>query len=608
MFDKEYRIVRPNDNTIRWIHGLGRLELDGYGNPQKILGTVQDVTDHKNIDQKLRIAATAFESQEGIIITDANGTILQVNKAFCNITGYIPEEVIGNNPRILQSGRQDAHFYKLMWSSILNKGFWEGEVWNKRKNGEIYPEHLMITAVKNAKEVTTNYVGTITDITLSREAADEIRHLAYYDLLTRLPNRRLLQDRLKQALVASARSGRQGALLFLDLDDFKTLNDTLGHGIGDMLLEQVAQRLESCVREGDTVARLGGDEFVVMLENLSDKAPEAARQLEIIAQKILSNLNQPYSIAQHRCHSTTSIGATLFNALDQDYEILLKQADIAMYQAKKMGRNRLCFFDQSMQDTVNAHALLESDLRKALDTHQLLLYFQIQVDQSNRPLGAETLIRWMHPDQGLIYPSDFIPLAEESGLIFAIGEWVLDEACSQINRWQHDELTQNLILSVNVSAKQFRQSDFADRVETALERHAIRPSQIKLELTESMLLENIESVIATMTRLKKLGVLFSLDDFGTGYSSLQYLKRLPIDELKIDQSFVHDISTDTNSMAIIGAIIAIAHSLNLDVIAEGVETEKQLEQLLKKGCVHYQGFLFSKPVPIGQYEALLRHR
>src|SRR5208282_876727 len=341
-----------------------------------------DVTVRKRAESELRIAATAFESHEGMTITDANGTILRVNNAFTEITGYSAEEVIGKNPRMLSSGKHDKAFYSDMWECINRTGIWDGEIWNKRKNGEVYPEYLTITAVKNPEGIVANYVATLTDITLSREAADEIKHLAFYDTLTRLPNRRLLLDRLQQALSSSSRSGRVGALLFIDLDDFKALNDTLGHDMGDLLLKQVAQRLESCVREGDTVARLGGDEFVVMLEDLSEHAFDAASQTEAIGEKILATINQPYQLAEHTYRNSSSIGITLFNNNLQTVSELMKQADIAMYQSKKAGRNTLRFFDREMQETVNTRAALEGELRKAIDNHEFQLYYQIQVDGS----------------------------------------------------------------------------------------------------------------------------------------------------------------------------------------------------------------------------------
>ncbi|MBI5006505.1 MAG: EAL domain-containing protein [Nitrosomonadales bacterium] len=569
-----------------------------------LLGIARDITESMHAEQQLRIAATAFESQEGMMVTNAAGVILRVNQAFTRITGYAPDEVIGKSPRILKSGRHDAQFYAAMWQSIERTGGWEGEVWNRRKSGEAYPEHLTITTVKDSEGRIANYVATLMDITASKSAEEEIRNLAFFDPLTRLPNRRLLQDRLQQALASSSRSGKGGAILFIDLDNFKTLNDTLGHDIGDLLLERVAERLVTCVREGDTVARLGGDEFVVMLEDLSENMLEAAEQAETVGNKILASLDQPYQLGSHAYNSTPSIGATLFNR-DISIDELLKQADIAMYQAKKAGRNTLRFFDPRMQDSINAHAALEVELRDAIERKQFRLYFQLQIEGSSRVVGAEALIRWENPVRGLVLPAEFIPLAEETGLILTIGQWVLETACAQLKQWEKEESTRGLVLSVNVSAKQFRQTGFVGQVRNAVQRHAIDPKLLKLELTESMLLENVEDTIATMNALNEIGVGISLDDFGTGYSSLQYLKRLPLDQLKIDQSFVRDLANDRSDKTIVSTIIAMAQSLNLDVIAEGVETEAQRTFLENAGCIHYQGYLFSKPVSIEQFRALL---
>jgi diguanylate cyclase (GGDEF)-like protein/PAS domain S-box-containing protein len=442
---------------------------------------------------------------------------------------------------------------------------------------------------------------------IERNAAEEkIQYLAFYDSLTDLPNRRLLLDRLQQALASCMRSGREGALLFIDLDNFKNINDTLGHDIGDALLQQVAQRLESCIREGDTVARLGGDEFVVMLLDLNEQPIEAAAQTESIGEKILAVLSQPYQFDQHVYRCTSSIGVTLFKDHQQATEELMKQADIAMYQAKKAGRNALRFFDRQMQENISARVSLEGELHNAIEFQQFHLHYQIQVDSSYQPLGAEALIRWIHPVRGMVSPAQFIPLAEETGLILPIGQWVLETACAQLKAWQQVPLASNLVLAVNVSAKQFRQANFVAQVQAALQRHAVNPMLLKLELTEGMLLENIEDTIATMNALNEIGIQFSLDDFGTGYSSLQYLKRLPLDQLKIDQSFVRDIVTDISDIAIVRTIVAMARSMDIAVIAEGVETEEQLQLLINNGCTHYQGYLFGKPVPIEQFEAQLK--
>lgn len=568
--------------------------------------TLEDITMIKKSEADLRIAATAFESQDGLMITDAENKILKVNKAFSSITGYSDEEVVGKSPGILASGRHDASFFAAMWESINKTGHWTGEIWNRRKGGDVYPENLTITAVKGDKGIVSNYVGTFTDTSMIKAAAEEIQQLAFYDSLTQLPNRRLLLDRLKHALATIGRSGRQGAVLFLDLDHFKVLNDSLGHDIGDLLLQQVAARLTACVREGDTVARLGGDEYVVVLEDLSEHSLEAAAQTETIANKILAALNQTYHLNEHEHHITPSIGIALFNNHHATIEELLKQADIAMYQAKKAGRNTMRFFNPQMQISITARVALERELRKALENKQLQLYYQIQVDNSGHALGAEALIRWLHPERGLVSPSQFIHLAEETGLIMAIGHWVLDTACAQIKAWHKHAHTRDLTLSINVSAKQFRQPDFVAQVRAAIEHHSIDPMQLKLELTESLLLENIEDTISSMTALGEIGVQFSLDDFGTGYSSLQYLKRLPLFQLKIDQSFVRDIVTDSHDRSIVRTIIAMAQSLYLNVIAEGVETEEQRELLLSNGCKRYQGYLFGRPVPIDQFNAVVK--
>ena len=579
--------------------------VDSDGHVGSVVVYAADISERKKAETELGIAATAFEVQEGIMVTDADRVIIRVNWAFTMITGYSSEDVIGKRPQLLSSGRHDAGFYAAMWKSVNESGTWEGEVWNRRKSGDIYPEHLTITAVRDQQGRVSNYVAAFADITDIKSAEEKIKNLAFYDSLTGLPNRRLLQDRLQQALSSRARTGREGALLFIDLDNFKTLNDTLGHGIGDLLLQQVAQRLAFAVREGDTVARLGGDEFVVMLENLGAHSIEAAEQTEAIGTKILSVLNQSFQLAEHEFHSTSSIGATLFGE-HQNIENILQQADIAMYEAKKAGRNALRFFDPKMQDVINERAVMESELRVALENHQFELYYQVQVDSAHRPIGAEALIRWNHPERGMISPALFIPLAEDTGAILPIGHWVLEAACAQLERWQEDVLMCDLVLAVNVSAKQFRQPDFVAQVQEVVTRYGIRPMQLKIELTESVVLKDVGDTIAKMKILKRFGVNFSMDDFGTGYSSLQYLKLLPLDQLKIDQSFVRDIATDSNDKSIVTTIIAMAQSMNLDVIAEGVETEEQRQFLEITGCRHFQGYLFSRPVPIAQFETLLR--
>ncbi len=551
---------------------------------------------------ELRVAATAFESQQGMLITDAQQTILRVNRAFTEITGYQATEVIGKNPRLLQSGHHDAAFYAAMWDSIQRHGLWQGEVWSRRRNGEMFPAWLLITAVKDDAGTVTHYVGTFADITARKQAQDEINQLAFYDPLTGLPNRRLLLDRLGQALASSARSGRQGALLFIDLDNFKDLNDNRGHHIGDLLLQEVGLRLGACTREGDTTARLGGDEFVVMLEDMSPSVAEAAAQARMVGEKVLFTLNQPYHLAGFAHRSTPSIGITLFFGHQAPIDELLKRADLAMYQAKAAGRNTLRFFDPDMQAVACARAALESDLREAIQKNQFLLYYQAQVDRNNQPFGAEVLLRWQHPQRGMVSPGEFIGLAEESGLILPLGHWVLETACRQLTAWAGDARLAHLTISVNVSARQFRHPHFVDGVLAVLEHTKARPDRLKLELTESLLINDVEDIITKMVALKEIGVGFSLDDFGTGYSSLSYLKRLPLDQLKIDQSFVRDILTDPNDAAIAKMVIALAQSMGLSVIAEGVERHEQREFLARLGCHAYQGYLFGRPLPLADFE------
>ena len=565
-----------------------------------------EVTARRRSEDALRIAAIAFESPEGMLVTDARGFIVQVNEAFSTITGYSREDVLGQRPSMLSSGRHDAAFYRAMWQELGAKGCWDGEVWNRRKNGDIYPERLCIAAVRDAAGRPSHYVASLSDITVSKAAHDEIEHLAFYDPLTRLPNRRLLQDRLRHALSASIGSDHFGALMFIDLDHFKTLNDTLGHHTGDLLLLQVAQRLQGCLRQADTVARLGGDEFVVLIEGLPGDACAAAQRTGALAAKIVALLRQPYVLAGQPWRSTASVGITLFHeGRPPQPDQLLIQAEIAMYQAKQSGRDGVRRFDQGMQDAISTRASLERRLRAAIEQGELVLYYQAQVDRAGTVTGAEALLRWVQPDGSVVSPGEFIPLAEETGLVLPLGAWVLEQACAQLRAWAGSARTRELVLAVNVSARQFHQPGFGEQVRQTMARHGVAPGRLKLELTEGMLFEHVADTVASMQVLRDIGVGFALDDFGTGYSSLQYLKRLPLDQLKIDQSFVRELASDINDQAIVRTIIAMARSLGLAVIAEGVETEAQRAMLARLGCACYQGYLFSRPLPIDQFLALL---
>ena len=554
-------------------------------------------------EAELRIAAAAFESQEAIFITDAQWVILKVNRAFTSMTGYSPGEAVGQLPQaLLSSNKQDPVLYELMTVRLESEGSWQGEVWDRRKNGEVFPIWLMLTALRDEEGLVTHHVVTMVDITERKAAETEIRNLAFFDALTGLPNRRLLTDRLSQALAHSARIKHSGALLFLDLDNFKDLNDTLGHNNGDQLLKQVAQRLQQCVRDGDTVARLGGDEFVVMLQDLSEEPRDAAAQAESVGEKILQALNQPYVLTNSQHRSTASVGVTLFGDKQEQPDELLKRADLAMYQAKAAGRNTLKFFDVQMQTKVTQRAGMEAALRVAIEQQQFLLHYQPQVDSDGRVTGAETLVRWQHPNQGMVFPGEFIALAETSGLILPLGKWILASACQQIAKWAYQPGLQELTVSVNVSALQLMQPDFVDQVEQALEQSGANPHRLKLELTESVLVSDVAKTIDKMLALKARGVGFSLDDFGTGYSSLTFLKLLPLDQLKIDQSFVRDILIDSNDAAIAKMVIALGDSLNLMVIAEGVETQEQRDYLAQHGCFAYQGYLFGRPMAVDAFE------
>ena len=610
-------IEKPIDDVVLLSKVQVFIDLHrGQRELQRLLGLLEranrdlnaEVEERKRREEESELLAGSIfdNAAEAILVCDTDNRVIAVNPAFTRITGYQANEIIGSNPRVLKSGLHDASFYVSMWTQLLASGQWQGEICNRRKSGEIFPEWLSISVVRGPDGEIARYVGIFSDITLRKEAEERIKELAFYDPLTRLPNRRLLLDRLRQALAASVRNKREGALLFIDLDNFKTLNDSFGHALGDMLLQHVAERLSACIREGDTVARLGGDEFVVMLEDLSASPGEAAAQVKIIGEKILSVLNQSYRFSGQEHHSTASIGAAMFGESRDSMDELLKRADIAMYQAKSAGRNILRFFDPDLQAAVKARAELEACLVQAIKDGQFLLYYQPQIDGDRGLTGAEVLTRWLHPERGLVSPAEFIPLAEETGLILALGHWVLETACAQMVAWASRPELADLTLAVNVSAREFRQTDFVDRVLGVLERTGADPQKLKLELTESMLLDNVQDVIAKMSALKARGLSFSLDDFGTGYSSLSYLKRLPLSQLKIDRSFVRDVLVDANDDVIARTIVALARSLNLAVIAEGVETEEQRAFLATHGCHAYQGFLYSQPLPVEEFEDLTK--
>lgn len=597
---KELRGMRADGTEFPLELTISALTQNGI---QHFCAHLRDITDQKLIADDLRIAAVVFESVDGMAITDANGVILRVNQAFTDVTDYSAAEAVGQKMSLLRSGRHDAAFYETMWACIHQTGAWQGEIWNRRKGGEDYQEWLNVTTVRSAQGHATHYVGTLTDITLRKVAESEIQQLAFFDSLTSLPNRRLFTDRLKQALAGSSRSHHIGALLLIDLDNFKNLNDTLGHDLGDLLLQQVAARLHECVRDGDTVARLGGDEFVIMLQDLNESPTDAAMQAEAVGEKVLVALRQPYQFGQVMHHSSASLGVALFNESHDSVDELLKRADLALYQAKDAGRNTLRFFDPDMQAAMTARAELEADLRRALQEEQFLVYYQPQVDEHGRLTGVEALVRWQHPRRGIVSPAHFIPLAEDTRLILPLGQWVLETACRQLTLWAMDAHTAHLTLAVNVSTLQFHCEHFVQDVLATIERTGAPATRLKLELTESLLVDDVDDIISKMMALKARGVGFSLDDFGTGYSSLSYLKRLPLDQLKIDQSFLREALSNPKDAAIASVIMALGQKLGMMVIAEGVESQAQRDFLVREGCSNFQGYYFGHPVPV---EALAR--
>lgn len=577
--------------------------IETAGGHRLIQGVFRDIRQRKRVETELKLAARVFESsQEAIIITDAACRIVSVNPAFLEMTGYLANEVLGKNPSLLGAGRESADFFATMWQRIDSEGNWQGEIWNRRKSGEVYPVWLTISVYRGAAGEVLNYVGIESDISERHAAQESIRQLAYYDPLTRLPNRTLLQDRVEQALVAAERDGKQVALLFVDLDHFKTINDSLGHFAGDQLLIQVAQRLVECVRRMDTVARLGGDEFVVLLSETTLEGAGA------VARKMLASVAYPYQIDQHRLSITPSVGISLYPQDGSDFESLLKHADTAMYRAKESGRNAYQFFASEMNVAALERLVLENSLRQALERGEFVLYYQPQVDvASGSIVGAEALIRWKHPEIGMVSPGKFIPVAEVSGLIVPLGEWVLREACRQNRAWQAAGLPP-ICVAVNISSVQFRGGKLEESVRGVLADTGLAAEWLELELTEGTIMSDADATIDTLHRLSAMGIRLAIDDFGTGYSSLSYLKRFPIDRLKIDQSFVRDIVTDPDDWAIASAVISMGHSLRLDVIAEGVEHAEQLEMLRHQGCDEVQGYYFSVPLPADEFSELLRQQ
>jgi diguanylate cyclase (GGDEF)-like protein/PAS domain S-box-containing protein len=596
------------DGSAAWQNWEVRPWRASDGSVGGIVIFAQDITELKVAADELRIAAVALESQEGIVISDKDGLILRVNKAFSVLTGFDAQEIIGTPVRALLDVRQDPAAIEELSRQIRGAGYWQGELWTKRKLGGPFIARRTISAVRTESGEITNFVGSFSDITGAKRAEEQIHTLAYFDALTQLPNRRLLYDRMTQVMADNRRSRALSAALFLDLDNFKVLNDTRGHNVGDGLLVTAAQRIQANVRGHDTVARLGGDEFVVIISDLGEDVRAAATHAGAVGEKLREALARPYDVDGRQYHCPASLGIALFRGAEETIETVLKHADLAMYQAKSAGRNTVRFFDPAMQIALDRRSALESDLRLAVELGQLRLHYQPQLNREGRIIGAEALLRWVHHEHGVIMPGDFIGLAEESGLILSIGEWVLQCGCAQLVAWSRNAATRDLQLAVNVSALQFHRPEFVALAANAVAQAGAEPTRLTIEITESVVLNDVADTLTKMEQLKALGIRLSLDDFGTGNSSLSYLSRLPLNELKIDKSFVVNLPDNRNDAIIVQTIITMATSLGLNVIAEGVETEAQRAFLQLHGCNSHQGYLYSPPLPSQEFDRFVTLR
>ena len=597
----EHRIVRP-DGNVRYVHQQGETVCDEEDRPRHLIGTVLDITDRKNAEEKLKLASKVVENTaEAILITDANTRIVDVNAAFIRMTGYTKEEVAGQNLQILKSDRQDDAFYDKLWTEVKNTGWWSGEIWDRRKNGEEFPKWLSISAVNDERGQVANYVAIFTDISKAKEAEAQLRQLAHFDTLTGLPNRALFFDRLQKEIDRAKRYNRIMAVLFIDLDRFKNVNDTLGHSAGDALLRTISERLVKCTRKPDTVARLGGDEFTVILTEV----PETG-YVEAITQRVVAELSKAVTVLGNEVFVSASVGIALYPSDGEDGEALMKCADTAMYHAKDKGKNTYQFFDAEMNGRAFARLKMEGALRRALRLNELTLSYQPKMNLANgKIVGTEALLRWHSQEIGNVPPATFIPVAEETGLIIPIGRYVLTEACRQAKAWSDDALL-TVPVSVNLSAREFKDRSLVRDIRSILNDTGLDANQLEIEVTETLVMDDLPTSIEVMQGLKDMGVHLAVDDFGTGYSSLSYLKRLPVDTLKIDRSFVSDIAGHSDDTAIVSAIIAMAHNLNMTVIAEGVETREQLRFLRDEGCHQAQGHLISRPVAADRMGDALR--
>jgi diguanylate cyclase (GGDEF)-like protein/PAS domain S-box-containing protein len=591
---------RAKDGNIVWGYTNFSIVLDSSDRPVHFLVYIRDITEQRRTQEQLRLAAQVFEGiGESIIISDTERRILSVNRAFTQITGYTLEEVRGQHPSMFRSDKHETTFYDALWQAVEKNGYWQGEVWSRKRSGEVYPQWISITAVPDEVGKTKHFISIANDISARKSAEERIHYLAHFDLLTDLPNRVLLQDRMSQAIAAAERDREEIAILFIDLDRFKQINDSLGHPVGDRVLKTVAERIKRCIRDSDTGARLGGDEFVVVLPKTG--AEGAAH----VAQKIQESLSDPFLIGTHKLSVTPSIGMSIYPHDGTELHTLIKNADSAVYRAKELGRNNFQFFTHTMTRAAFESMMVENGLRQAITDGDLVLHYQPQLElATGRIIGAEALVRWNRPGKGLSYPDQFIHIAEDAGLIVPIGKWVVAEACRQNAQWLQMGLSPGRV-AVNLSAVQFRNKGFSKYMAETLQETGLDATYLDIELTESVVMEDIEKSVLTMKELAAMGISLSIDDFGTGYSSLYYLKRLPLHKLKIDRTFVQDCAHDSDDAAIVHAVISLAHSLRLMVLAEGVENAEQLNFLATHRCDALQGYYFSKPLSAEAYTAYL---
>ncbi len=556
--------------------------------------------------EDLRIASYAFEAQEAMTITDINGNIIKINQAFTDITGYSAQEVIGKNPNVLQSSKHDKQFYQQMWEALKNKGRWKGEIYNKRKNGQIYPEILSITAIKDENDITTHYIAQFLDISHIKNAQREAEHKAQHDILTGLANRAKLIEETENAFARGRHTDLQHAFMFLDIDNFKHVNDFYGHNIGDALLVEIASRLSTSIRKGDIVSRLGGDEFAIVILNLDTSEQVSVKKATLFAEKIQQIMAEPIIIDSQSFDITFSIGIKLFPDHEKNAQDVMTHADIAMYQAKKSGRNQFAFFDHELDLESKRFLLIEKELKRAIEEKQFELYYQPKVDlTTGKIVGTEGLIRWNHPTKGILLPNTFLDVANDTKLIHEIGNFVIDEACKQLSLWENELENPNYSISINISAHQFQKRGFTAYLKECIGKYNIDASRLELELLEDTLIKDMDRAIKKIKGLKSLGIKFAIDDFGTGYSSMTYLQNLPVDNIKIDRSFIMDINNQSNQ-EIVKMIINFAKIFNLTVTAEGVENEYALKFLKENACDMYQGYYFSRPLPTDEITQLLR--